>query len=263
MVIHFCPGRLGTKPNALTRRPDLYLKEGGKDFGKVNSSNFKPIFCSENLSESLRASVLLPTTLHGVIAMDVDKLNKEIISTLDTDKAVQSYLVDITNTQYARWSKDTLGFVWIDERIYVPPSSDLCLCVLCSYHDHPVSRHFGINKTLALICREYTWPSIHTFITDYCRSCTTCSQNKAKHHKPYGLLHQLPVPSCPWNSISMDFIEHLPVSEGFTTILVVVDHFTKQSIFIPTHETITSAQLAEPFIIHVFFQTQCSFPCYV
>jgi hypothetical protein len=50
----------------------------------------------------------------------------------------------------------------------------------------------------------------------------------------------------------MDFIEQLPDSEGFTAILVVVDRFTKQALFIPTHNTITSAQLAELFIIHVF-----------
>ena len=50
----------------------------------------------------------------------------------------------------------------------------------------------------------------------------------------------------------MDFIEQLPDSEGFTAILVVVDQFTKQALFIPTHDTITSAQLAELFIIHVF-----------
>ena len=53
MVIHFHPGHLSTKPNVLTRHPDLYLKEGGKDFGKVNPSNFKPIFSSEILSKSL------------------------------------------------------------------------------------------------------------------------------------------------------------------------------------------------------------------
>ena len=85
MVIHFGPGHLGTKPNALTRRPNLYLKEGGKNFGKVNPLNFKPIFSSETLSESLWASVLLPTALRGVIAMDVDKLNKEIISVMVAD----------------------------------------------------------------------------------------------------------------------------------------------------------------------------------
>jgi IS30 family transposase len=50
----------------------------------------------------------------------------------------------------------------------------------------------------------------------------------------------------------MDFIEQLPNSEGFTAILVVVDRFTKQALFILTHNTITSAQLAELFIIHVF-----------
>jgi Integrase core domain len=50
----------------------------------------------------------------------------------------------------------------------------------------------------------------------------------------------------------MDFIEQLPDSKGFTTILVVVDRFTKQALFILTHDTITSAQLAKLFIIHVF-----------
>ena len=50
----------------------------------------------------------------------------------------------------------------------------------------------------------------------------------------------------------MDFIEQLPKSSGYTGILVVVDHLTKQVIFIPTHDTITSANLAKLFILHVF-----------
>jgi hypothetical protein len=50
----------------------------------------------------------------------------------------------------------------------------------------------------------------------------------------------------------MDFIKQLPDSEGFTAILVVVDHFTKQALFISTYDTITSTQLAKLFIIHVF-----------
>src|ERR1700734_2168450 len=50
----------------------------------------------------------------------------------------------------------------------------------------------------------------------------------------------------------MDFIEQLPPSLGFTAILVVVDRLSKQAIFIPTHNTITSMQLAQLFILHVF-----------
>ena len=50
----------------------------------------------------------------------------------------------------------------------------------------------------------------------------------------------------------MDFIEQLPDSDGYTAILVIVDRSSKQSIFIPTYDTITSEQLADLFIIHVF-----------
>ncbi len=50
----------------------------------------------------------------------------------------------------------------------------------------------------------------------------------------------------------MDFIKQLPASEGFTAILVVVDRLTKQALFIPTHDTIDSPQLARLFLTHVF-----------
>src|SRR6201981_2450557 len=50
----------------------------------------------------------------------------------------------------------------------------------------------------------------------------------------------------------MDFIEHLPPSSSFTSILVVVDCLSKQCIFIPTYDTIDSPGLAKLFLLHVF-----------
>jgi len=50
----------------------------------------------------------------------------------------------------------------------------------------------------------------------------------------------------------MDFIEKLPSSSGFDTILIIVDHLSKQTIFILTHNIITLAELARLFVIHVF-----------
>jgi hypothetical protein len=50
----------------------------------------------------------------------------------------------------------------------------------------------------------------------------------------------------------MDFIEQLPDSSGFTAILVVIDRLSKQSIFIPTYDTITFLDLARLFLLHVF-----------
>src|SRR5258705_13345523 len=50
----------------------------------------------------------------------------------------------------------------------------------------------------------------------------------------------------------MDFIEQLLASEGHMAILVIVDCLTKQSLFIPTHDSIDSPELAQLFLTHVF-----------
>src|SRR5260221_3561959 len=52
----------------------------------------------------------------------------------------------------------------------------------------------------------------------------------------------------------MDFIEQLLASEGHTAILVIVNHLTKQSLFIPTHDSINSLELAQLFLTHVFLK---------
>jgi hypothetical protein len=95
--------------------------------------------------------------------------------------------------------------------------------VLQYKHDHVLSGHFGQNKTLELICQEYTWLELCTHVKDFCKSCVTCMQSKSQCHQPYGNLKQLPILDWPWNSISIDFIEKLPSSTGFDSILVIVD----------------------------------------
>ena len=50
----------------------------------------------------------------------------------------------------------------------------------------------------------------------------------------------------------MDFIEKLLSSSRFDTILVIVNQFTKQAIFIPAHDTITFTDLARLFGLQVF-----------
>jgi Integrase zinc binding domain len=133
----------------------------------VNPQNCHPVFSSTQLSASLRATAMLPVALHGIITIDIEELQKDILTAYDTDPAVQSFRADSDNSKYLRWSVDDVGFVQIDQRILVPESGDLWLCVLQSFHDHLVSRHFGVNKTLSVIQREYTWPNIREFVADY------------------------------------------------------------------------------------------------
>jgi len=44
----------------------------------------------------------------------------------------------------------------------------------------------------------------------------------------------------------------LPASNGFTTILVVVDHLLKQAVFISTTDECDVKELARLFLVHVF-----------
>jgi len=55
LVIHFRPGKLSAKPDALTRRWDIYPKEGDSGYAWVNPQNLRPVFTQEQLSNSLRA----------------------------------------------------------------------------------------------------------------------------------------------------------------------------------------------------------------
>jgi len=116
-------------------------------------------------------------------------------------------------------------------------------------------RSFSHTKTLHQVCMHTIGPDSWPMFKNYCKSCTTCSHTKPVCHKPYGLLKQLMIPKKPWNSISMNFIEKLPPSSGYTSILVIVDHLSKQSLFIPTHDTITSLNLHNSLFYMAFPST--------
>ena len=131
-------------------------------------------------------------------------------------------------------------------------SDELRVRVLQHNHDHILAGHFGQNRTLDLVRQSYTWPELQSFVRDFCLSCVLCKRNKKPQHKPYGLLKPLPVPLRPWHSISMDFIPELPLSGGYNNILVIVNRASKQGIFIPCTNKITSSDLAMLFLIHVF-----------
>src|SRR5882724_334301 len=181
--------------------------------------------------------------------MDAERLNSNIWSQLQEDPISTEHL---DNQSDPKWTLDPDGLLCHLGCIYVLNSGNLQLHVLQYSHNHPLAGHFSQTKTLHQVCMQYYWSRLPVYIKDYCKSCTTCSCTKPVCHKPYGLLKQLLIPKKPWNSISMDFIEKLPPSSRYTSILVIVDHLSKHSLFIPTHNTIMSPQLAQLFVLHVF-----------
>lgn len=124
--------------------------------------------------------------------------------------------------------------------------------VLQGVHDTAVGGHSGFPATYYRIRQLFTWPRMKQSIADFIKSCFVCQQAKVDHTKSAGLLQPLPVPQQAWKVISMDFVEGLPKSSRFDTILVVIDKFTKYGHFIPLAQPFTAMQVAQAFMENVY-----------
>ena len=191
LVIRFRLSKLGAKPDVLTRPWDVYPKEGDKGFACVNPQNLPPVFTTEQLNASLRATHLQFPILRASAHMDIKQLHNDILSALPSDPIAQIHLSD---TLHLHWSIDATGLLRLDGCIFVPEADDLRLRILCFKHDHSLLGHYGQSRTLNLVQCEYTWPGVHTYVKDYVKSCTAYAHAKTPRHRPYGMLKQLPIP---------------------------------------------------------------------
>ncbi|CAH9133677.1 unnamed protein product [Cuscuta epithymum] len=85
----------------------------------------------------------------------------------------------------------------------------------------------------------------------YVRTCLVCQQDKTEKRKEAGLLQPLPIPSRPWQSVSMDFISGFPKVGGMSTILVIVDRFSKYGVFVAAPDSCPAEVTAELFFKNV------------
>ena len=94
--------------------------------------------------------------------------------------------------------------------------------------------HGGYFKTYNRISSTYYWPQMSIEIKVFVNTCDICQKTKPRRHGPMGLLQPIPIPSQPFEVVSMDFIPELPTLNGFDNIFVIVDKLTKYAIIIPT-----------------------------
>jgi len=71
--------------------------------------------------------------------------------------------------------------------------------------------------------------------------CNACQRNKNQTQPLAGKLMPNLIPEKVWTHISVDFITKLPLAQGYDSILVVVNRFTKMAHFVSTTEK-TSAE---------------------
>jgi transposase InsO family protein len=137
-------------------------------------------------------------------------------------------------------------------KIDIPEDQALRLDILKLHHDTPIAGHPGREKTLELVQRSYTWPGMSTFVKEYTNRCERCARMKPSNLTPPGKLRPLELPNIPWAEVTADFTTDLPLSNGFDSILVVVDRFSKEVEFIPCNKTTTALDTARLYLHNVW-----------
>ena len=109
-----------------------------------------------------------------------------------------------------------------------------------------------MHKTYSRIKKEFYWVGMRKVVKIFIKECDTCQRNKVETIHPAGLLQPLPIPERNWTDISLDFIDGLPSSEGYTVVMVVVDRLSKYAHFMPLHHPYTALKVARVFMENVF-----------
>jgi len=101
--------------------------------------------------------------------------------------------------------------------------------------------------------RQQSWlPEVTKEVGRYVDRCDVCQRYKNQNKAPAGKLMPNMIPEKPWSHISADFITKLPLAQGYNTILVVCDCFSKMVHFIATTEKTSAEGLAKLFQDHIW-----------
>jgi hypothetical protein len=127
--------------------------------------------------------------------------------------------------------------------------------IIHDHHDLPAYGHPGISQTMELTSRHHWWPNLAKEVQEYVKGCAEC-----QHHKINTQARKAPLSpitpvreALPFQTIALDFIVKLPVSNGYDSILTITDHdCTKAAIFIPCKESISAEGVADLYLRWVF-----------
>jgi len=134
-----------------------------------------------------------------------------------------------------------------EEKVYVPKDEALRVEIIRLHHDTPMGRHGGQWKTVEMVTQNFWWLGVTREVKRYVEGCDAYQQNKNRTEQPAGKLMPNSIPNKAWTHISADFITKLPLAQGYGSILVVVDWFTKMAHFVPTTEKTMAEGLARLF----------------
>ncbi|XP_035549739.1 uncharacterized protein LOC118349426 [Juglans regia] len=177
---------------------------------------------------------------------------EEIRKAYDKDPVIKQLLNEFQQGQSPSNLTLKQGILFRKWRIYIPNCSELKLKVLHYVHASPLAGHSGFHKSLHRARINFYWPGLKIEVKKFICECEVCQRNKSENILPAGLLQPLPIPQQIWTDVSMDFVEGLPVSKGFSVVMVVVDRVSKYAHFLALKHPFTAATVAALFLNNIF-----------
>ncbi|KAJ9541339.1 hypothetical protein OSB04_027845 [Centaurea solstitialis] len=142
------------------------------------------------------------------------------------------------------------GLLYKGQRLCVPQSS-YREAIVVECHQGALAGHFGRAKTVSLVQDRFFWPKLTRDVSMVLKRCRVCHIAKT-HNTNHGLYTPLPVPTRPWEDVSLDFVLGLPLTQRkMDSIMVVVDRFSKMAHFIPCVKTFDASQVARLYFAEV------------
>lgn len=127
--------------------------------------------------------------------------------------------------------------------------------ILRLYHDSSVGGHLGRDQMYVEVVKHHKWPSMREWVAEYIRGCGACQQNKLLTHPQKTPPYRISVPGDvnPFEVIALDLITHLPLCDGFNTILMIMDHgCSRAAIFIPCKGMVMGEGVAKLYFKNVY-----------
>ena len=118
--------------------------------------------------------------------------------------------------------------------------SSLYIDVITECHLPPSTGHQGIKKTYALLKSLCYFPHMRSKVEDYVKACPSCQAMKSFNQRQYGLYKPIPMTAIPFRDISMDILSSLPSIQGYDSLFVCVDRFSKMCHIAPIYHSINA-----------------------
>lgn len=176
---------------------------------------------------------------------------EELRNKLVAHDHLKQLVIDCKNATADKHYTVREGLLYWKDRLVIPIEEALIQRILQEYHSSPIGGHAGITRTLARLKAQFYWPKMQEQVQEYVQNCVICQQAKVSNTLPSGLLQPLPIPQQVWEDIAMDFITGLPIVNGLSVIMVVVDRLTKYAHFLALKADYSSKTVAEAFMSNI------------